>query len=517
MPIISPGSVKALRRHALKATTRAHIASQDAARAPILQSQRNRLLLERNRIEGDLTTLRETLGVRVLSAYWELVKRLIPEDSIGRELYRHAMAFPKSLLLGVGGRSTTVRISDFGTPFGDLWGVLRASRMNEAAYVATSDSRVDLVQFDELANSKASSRVVVIFSTAQLIRSEGQRATNLAFELACRGIPVVFCYWRWDESVSTSQDSFNEGILQLPIDVVLAHPTELLDAFPEKERIAIFEFPYPRFFPLVSSANSLGWITVYDIIDDWEGFHEVGMAPWFDPDFEAHMVNAVDLVFAVKRSLSAKAERLGRDEVAVVPNAVRRGIEHFESAMPLERGEITIGYFGHLSSAWFDWRIIVDAARLRPKWRFQIIGYGAPSVRADLPDNIDVLGRIPQELLASYAANWDVAVVPFKPGRVADGTDAIKTYEYLAMDLPVVVTGIGAPEGAESLVTRASDLGDLLLKLERAALNRADSASERRQFAAHSTWEFRVDAILRHIAEGAQRVSEKRQLSGMGK
>jgi glycosyltransferase involved in cell wall biosynthesis len=241
------------------------------------------------------------------------------------------------------------------------------------------------------------------------------------------------------------------------------------------------------------------------------------MAPWFDPDFEAHMVNAVDLVFAVKRSLSAKAERLGREEVAIVPNAGRKGIEHFEAAMPLERGEITIGYFGYLSPAWFDWRLIVEAANLRPKWRFQIIGYGAPSLRADLPDNINLVGRVPQELLASYAANWDVAVVPFKPGRVADGTDAIKTYEYLAMDLPVVVTGIGAPEGAESLVTRASGVGDLLERLEQAALDRADSAGERRQFAARSTWESRVDAILRNIAEGAQRVPEKRQLSGMGK
>ena len=36
------------------------------------------------------------------------------------------------------------------------------------------------------------------------------------------------------------------------------------------------------------------------------------------------------------------------------------------------------------------------------------------------------------------AAEWKVAIIPFKPGLLADAVDPIKIYEYMALDLPTV-------------------------------------------------------------------------------
>jgi polysaccharide pyruvyl transferase WcaK-like protein/glycosyltransferase involved in cell wall biosynthesis len=515
VPSPTERAVEILRHRALVSVTSAQRATQSTAQAAILRSQRDKLLFERNRIERDLSSLRSTLGVRVLSAYWEFIKNIFPEDSTGRELYRHAMDLLGALLEEVGARQAGDEAAALGLPIQQRMEILRASAAEVRTLLATSDARVDLVRFDERVRTMDSSQVVAIFSTTQLIQSEGQRPTNIALELAHRGIPVVFCYWRWDESPWTVQERLDEGILQLPIDVVLAHPSELLDAFPKRERIAMFGFPFRKFFPLVASANASGWITVYDVVDDWEGFCEVGMAPWFDAQFEAHLINAADVVFTVKRSLSEKALRLGREEVALIPNGVRKGIEQHSGAQDLERGDITLGYFGHLSPAWIDWGLLVEAARRRPNWRFHIIGYGETSKPTAIPGNLKLIGRVPQELLASYAANWDVGLVPFKPGKVSDGADAIKIYEYLAMDLPVVVTGIDGPDGSEGLVTKASGVDDLLSRVQDAARTRARGIDARRRFVAETTWDRRVDDILRTVEQGKQRVSEKRRLFGV--
>ena len=104
-------------------------------------------------------------------------------------------------------------------------------------------------------------------------------------------------------------------------------------------------------------------------------------------------------------------------------------------------------------------------------------------------------------------------MIPFKPDRLAAGADPIKTYEYLAMGLPVVVTGVPSPAGAEHLVERAEGVEDFLQAIERAAARRApEETAARRDFAAGCTWDHRLEALLAALAAGRQRVAEKRAL-----
>ncbi|HEY0515470.1 MAG TPA: polysaccharide pyruvyl transferase CsaB [Thermoanaerobaculia bacterium] len=462
------------------------------------RQQREVLLRETHDLDRRLSELERTLAYRIVSRFWRLMRRVFPEGSRRREVYRL-------------GRRAGGRLLGGG---GDAWkeGTGGAAAPGTAgAGEPAPDFRADLLHFEERVRAAGSPRVVAIFSGTQLLESEGQRPTQLALALARRGVPVVFVYWRWWESEWRPQDRLEEGILQIPIDVVTRRPEMLTGAFAGRERIALFEFPHPGFFETVSMASSAGWITVYDVIDDWEEFHRVGQAVWWDEELERHLIGACDAVFCINGSLQERVRGLG-GEAERVGNGLKPGLGEVREPRPLVRGEVTVGYFGYLAAAWFDWELIAGAARRRPAWRFYLIGYGGSPEGVELPANVELLGRQPQEDLAAFAANWDVALVPFKPDRLAAGADPIKTYEYLAMGLPVVTTGVFSPSGGEAFVTRAEGVQDFLAAVEGAAAGGPEAAAARRAFAAGCTWDHRLAAMLDSIAEGRQRVAEKRAL-----
>lgn len=479
-----------------------------------LWEQRDILLSERNELARRLDELERTLAYRLVSRFWRLMRRVFPEGSRRRRLYRAVRALLGRALRtrdAIAPPATFLRADDGG---------------GEAAPVAPDqpvpdqpapDPRADLLRFEDRVRESGARRVVAIFSATQLLESEGQRPTQLALALARRGVPVVFVYWRWWENEWRPQDRLDRGIVQVPIDVVVKRPEMLTGACDGLERIALFEFPYPGFFETLAAASSAGWITLYDVLDDWEEFHRVGQAVWYDPDFERHMINAVDAVFAINDFLAGRIRELGGGMVEVVGNGLKPGLEVVREARPLERGEVTVGYFGYLAGAWFDWELIAEAARLRPSWRFYLIGYGGSPEGVRLPSTVRLLGKQPQRDLAAYAANWDVAVIPFKPDRLAAGADPIKTYEYLAMGLPVVATGVYPPAGGEAFVTRAEGAREFVRALaDAAARTSPEEVSARRAFAASCTWDHRLDALFATVEQGRQRVAEKRALFGVG-
>lgn len=490
------------------------LAERDAARkrraaaeaeAARLREQRDLTLRERDEALRRLAELESTLGYRALSQIWRLLRRLLPEGSRRHRIYRRlrgsasgrtplALGAPAPVDLAVSQQQATSG-PETEQP-GDPW----------RALVALEDRSAD-----------RETPAVVFLSAVWLLESEGQRPTQLALEIARRGWPVGFCYWRWWPHEWAEQDRIDAGIAQIPIDLVLAHPERLARAFAgHRRRIAIVAFPHPDFFELVAALHASGWIVIYDVVDDWEEFHRVGQAVWFDDPFERHLLLGADAVFAVNAHLAERVRLLGRAEVAVVGNGLKTGIEQVHEERPLPRGEVTVGYFGYLAGAWFDWALVAASARLRPSWRFYLIGYGGAPEGIELPGNVVLLGRQPQSNLAGFAANWDVAIVPFKPDRLAIGADPIKTYEYLAMGLPVVVTGVYPPPGTERFVRRVEGAAEFVAALAAAAAASGDATeiAARREHAAGCSWSHRLDAMLDVLDRGEQRVAEKLALLG---
>jgi glycosyltransferase involved in cell wall biosynthesis len=466
-----------------------------------LREQRDLILAERSDLDRRLTAVERTHANRLVSRFWRLMRGVFPEGSRRYRVYRL-------------GRRAVGQLLGAGDPTQASWREGMGGAPAEAAADAP-DPRADLLHFEARVRAGGAGRGVAIFSGTQLLESEGQRPTQLALALARGGVPVVFVYWRWWDNEWRPQDRLEEGIVQIPIDVVTRRPETLTAAFEGLERIALFEFPHPGFFETLAGAASAGWITVYDVLDDWEEFHRVGQAIWYDEEFERHLIGACDAVFAINEPLARRVRELGGEGVELAGNGLKTGIEEVREPRPLARGEITVGNFGYLAGAWFDWELIAEAARRRPAWRFYLIGYGGSPGGMALPANVELLGKQPQADLAAFAANWDVALIPFKPDRLAAGADPIKTYEYLAMGLPVVVTGVYPPTGGESFVARAEGVEELLREIERAAPRQEPGEiAARRAFAATCTWDHRLEALLAALAGGRQRVAEKRALLG---
>jgi glycosyltransferase involved in cell wall biosynthesis len=293
------------------------------------------------------------------------------------------------------------------------------------------------------------------------------------------------------------------------VDVIASWPEILFRKLNSDRKILLLEFPHPSFFKLIAEAHAAGWYVIYDVVDDWEEFFRVGQAIWYDAEFEEHLLHNADAVVTVNQFL---AEHLDHEEAVIIPNGLSVGVEKVDKARDLERGEVTIGYFGYLAGAWFDWQLLAEVAKKNPNWIFYLIGYGGSPEGFQLPHNIRLLGKKPRSELASYAANWDVAIIPFKDERLAMGADPIKTYEYLAMGLPVVVTGVYPPDGGEAFVRRAEGLDDFIQSLKRASQQRQMQVQKRVDFSNACTWSNRVEAMMKLIESGDQRIAEKRSL-----
>jgi len=374
-------------------------------------------------------------------------------------------------------------------------------RAAPAREVPRFDADAEIRAFAERVRRSSAPTVIAIFSATPLVESEGQRPTQLALAMGRRGLPVVFVYWRAPTDARRPQDRLADGILQLPVDEVIRRPEALMRSFPDVERIALFELPWPPLGATFAAARAAGWITAYDALDDWAEFERVGHATWYDEAFERRLLQECDATFAVNEALAARLESLGAAGTEVIRNGVRPGIERVGTTPPLPRGEVTVGYFGHLAGAWFDWQLVADAASARPRWQFYLIGYGGAPEGVTLPPNVALLGRRLQHELAGLAAGWDVAIVPFKAERLAVAADPIKTYEYLAMGLPVVTTGVTAPPGAESFVTKTHSLDDFLAAVETAALLPVEAVAARREYARACAWDARLEALLAGVAK----------------
>ncbi|MBN1346937.1 MAG: polysaccharide pyruvyl transferase CsaB [Phycisphaerae bacterium] len=369
---------------------------------------------------------------RIVGGGWRLTKRLLPtrlKEYVKRVLRRSRGGGQVAPQAGGGVQGSSAGASGAG-----------------AEGRSTGQVMEDLREFLERVDKSDRGELVVFVTGVKFVQSEGQRVTQIVREFIREKVPVLLLYFRWQgeyhQAVPVSEEPL---FFQLPLDLFEPNRKTVLE-YPYRgtlNKTCVFEFPYPAAFQWVNEFNLAGWRTVYDIIDDWEEFHEAGKAVWYEEPVEQYLCANSDAVTAIVPLLAEKARGWAPDlDVAIVPNGVSP--DSFDMSLPkqeLERGEVTVGYFGYLAQAWFDWELVAEIAASRPTWRFHIIGYGE-AVPVKLTENVQLLGKVSHHLLYGYTQNWDVAIVPFKPTTLSKGADPIKVYEYLTLGLPVVVTDI---------------------------------------------------------------------------
>ena len=333
-----------------------------------------------------------------------------------------------------------------------------------------------------------------------------QRTINFARYLSDQGFGVLYVAWQWSpaQSLEKSYQNVYGSIFQVPLYPFRENLPALVRFQGVAAKYFFCTFPPRIFFEAMTQLRQLRFSIAYDLMDDWEEFHANQQAPWYVRDLEEALVLNADVVFAVSEPLRQKFAHL-REDIQVIGNGydpAQLGPPNQALRAPAEDGRIHIGYFGHLTEAWFDWELIFALLAARENIFLHLIGYGAPESQLKQLDRWDRAiyhGKVEPSALHEQVAQWHLGIIPFRHSKLAEAVDPIKVYEYLHFGLPTLVTGI--PHiGRYPSVRYCRDLGELCREIDRYDPKDPPESEPIARFLAESTWARRFHQMLACMA-----------------
>ena len=268
------------------------------------------------------------------------------------------------------------------------------------------------------------------------------------------------------------------------------------DRFELHETALLVQSPF--WAPLAAKlAARFGWKVVYDCLDEHAAFP--ANRPALLSAAEDEILAGADLVTATSEPLLERLRRI-RPDARHLPNAA--DAEPF-GALPdpaPQAGRLTVGYAGAVDD-WFDFDLLAAAARLRPNWRFEIVGglEGRRPAPSRFPENIVFLGERPYTEMPAIRAKFDVEIIPFRLSPLPHATDPVKLYEALAAGRGVVATPMRALADlvGRDLVRFADTAEELVRQVASAAAAGPAEIARRRAFARENTWDARAEELSR--------------------
>jgi glycosyltransferase involved in cell wall biosynthesis len=217
-----------------------------------------------------------------------------------------------------------------------------------------------------------------------------------------------------------------------------------------------------------------------------------------------------DVIAASARKLFLEAiPPVGADKVYLIPN----GVDYDHYANPLyqntsipasirsfrQQFTTVVGYFGALAP-WLWHELINELTKSRPDLGFIFIGpdFNGGLANFERRENILFTGHVSYSELPLYAKHFDVGIIPFRHGKIAQSTSPLKLYEYFALEKPVVVTDDMAECRAFDEVLGASNPADFsaLLDIARDLSREGTFRSRLKALALANTWDTRAKSIL---------------------
>ncbi|HUE81896.1 MAG TPA: glycosyltransferase [Pyrinomonadaceae bacterium] len=224
---------------------------------------------------------------------------------------------------------------------------------------------------------------------------------------------------------------------------------------------------------------------------------------------------AADIVFYSGRKLLAEAES-GRERSYLLEQAV--DFEHWARAgngslkVPPAMAAIPqprLGYFGTIDPWLMDNELIRLAARLHPQWHWVFIGNRARGVDFENLPTVHFLPPVTYEELPSYAAGFDVCVLPWDVENVwTSYGSAIKVREYLATGKPVVISPLPEYEAMKDVLRIGRSREEFLALVDDALSEKDETAKSMRKAAvADGTWDVRAELVSGLIEEALAKQS----------
>lgn len=236
---------------------------------------------------------------------------------------------------------------------------------------------------------------------------------------------------------------FNPTLLHCQVDGFSVRDLDRLVCRDAPVPLFIFEVPVDKYEPYLDYAKAHHIPTMYEHIDNWDS--QLGDGFYREHIFRRFLKECT-LVTVTARTLGEKVKEVSpQTGYFYLPNAVNTTLfepmKSYERPSDLVQGEKTLLYFGSLWGEWFDWEKIVYVAEHCACAINLIGGYTLLGDRRNhLPKNIHFLGEKPQAELPAYLAHSDIALLPFKNGKIGRYVSPLKIFEYIAMNKPVLAT-----------------------------------------------------------------------------
>jgi hypothetical protein len=332
-----------------------------------------------------------------------------------------------------------------------------------------------------------------------------QRTINLAKYLSEQNYGVIYMPWQWvkGEKLEKSYQEVYENVYQVPLFDFLGTKSKLNEFTKMSEKYFFITFPTEVFYELIVPLRQSGFNIFYDIMDEWEEFKKVGQSPWYERKIEEAIVLNSDAIAVVSKPLSEKFNHL-RNDISVIGNGYKPS-QLKEANISLkgktDDNKIHIGYFGHLTDAWFDWELIFNLVEKNQDVVVHVIGYGAPEhieKKIEQTENIINYGKINPSDLHEHVKNWHIGIIPFTKSKLSEAVDPIKIYEYLYFGLPTVTTGI-EHIGRYPLVEFCNEQKDFyptIKNMYNQLLNSELDHTSLNQFLEETLWDSRFDTMM---------------------
>ena len=282
-----------------------------------------------------------------------------------------------------------------------------------------------------------------------------------------------------------------------------------LDEFetPRAERVVVYGDPFVPFVEWFALFRERGYKIVYDALDDFEAFPEIGLY-FANVHAEKFLVAHSDLVLAVSTTL---IEKLSQWEHRAPIQLLRQGFDaklfhsdNLESAP--KTNSCTLGFWGHVNAFNLDVELIEFIARARPQWTIELLG--PIDVDSNLPRveerlralrNVKLRGRVPHEELPRVLQTFDVALIPFPNNAFNRARDPLKVYEYLSGYKPIVAAH--TPQLANMPYVYLADSPQEFLSAVEHAANISIERSVIDAYLKNCTWGARLDQLLTWLQE----------------
>lgn len=273
-----------------------------------------------------------------------------------------------------------------------------------------------------------------------------------------------------------------------------------------EKSVAIFQNP---FWGKIIERGDFN-VMCYDCLDD-VGLYAGNASLERFSSYEGRLIENSDFVVttAAKLEVDLKAKHFSRS-VYRIPNGVdydwfrneaaRATIPHDLNSMKRP----VVGYVG-LIAGWTDYELITEVAGRMPDVSFVFVGPFELKERRrqllTLP-NIFWLDKKPYAEIPGYIKAFDVCIIPFRQGSIAETTNPVKIFEYFALGKPVVATQMNEliPFANERLLWIGNSPEAFVQSLREAL---AETSPERRQtrmqVAERNSWQNHAQSFLTAI------------------